>query len=653
MALNPNGPASQGMYQAVKDSESLFGPTNKTSNAGGGLNSLETKDEYEISMPDDEIITLTDGWKRDYGTYYKDVEITQKKAFDYWIGKQTMADLTVSSSNSDPNPLTDNVIFTALETFLPLATRANPDPVVSTNIEAETVGHAIHSALIYEADKQRLRRKLARLVRTWAWNRIGVIGLSWDFNLKKIVTTVENGKHMIFDVNGYVDEGGRFKGEFFGIKKKDTAARLSDMFPKKKEKIAEVAKNMMATKLDYISWWYHDTENFYTLEQQGQESIVLGKYKNPNWNYDIPEQEAQEPLTDEVSGVVIEEGKEYQAEQEGINFFDEPWAPYIFFSVFSSGTKPHDETSLILQNIPLQDVVNKVLRQIDFNVKSMNNSMAVSGKSFTDDQAANAANAAMQGKAILVPDGNVAQGIARIPPPALPQTVFEHRDDSRAEIMNIFGTSGSTPEATAGQKTVRGKIMVQQQDTSRIGGTITEQLEQVADAIYQYWVQMMFVFYDDDHFVSTAGQQGAMEVITIRNSMFSLIKTLDITVKEGSLIPKDPLTKRNEAMDMWANGSIDPLEYFKRLDVPDPAQATQQLMLWQMYQKGQIAPQAYLPTFEMPPMAVPQAQGIPPTGQPPAQSQEPTGSVSPAPSSPPAVEAEAKQLIQSVPEQKI
>ena len=651
MAIEPSGSAAYGMYRAVEDSTSLFGPTNK-SKFSGGLNMFDGNDEYESSMSEDEIKKLTDKWKRDYENYYRDIKQTQQRAFDYWIGKQTMGDLTVTGTTSDPNPLTDNVIFTALETFLPLATRANPDPVVSTNTEAEEVGRAIHAALVYEADKQKLRRKLARLVRTWAWNRIGVARMHWDYELKKIHTEVIDGKRMIFDPDGYVDEGGKFKGEFFGERKKEVVSKLIEMFPKKKEDILRISKGSMGTKLNYISWWYRDTDNFYTLEQAGQDPLVLGKYKNPNWNYDIPEEEAQEPMIDEESGVTVREGKEYQPGQEGINFFDAPQAPYLFLSIFSSGTKPHDETSLILQNIPLQDIVNKTLRQVDFNVRSMNNSLAVSGKSFTEDQASNAANAAMQGIAIMVPDGNVEGGIKRLPPPGLPDTVFEHMNNARSELMNVFGVSGSTPESTQQQKTVRGKIMVQQQDTSRIGGTITEQLEQVSDSIYQYWVQMMFVFYDDEHFISDIGSEGGTETIRIRNQMFPLIKTLDITVKEGSLIPKDPLTQRNEAMDLWSANAIDPLSFFKRLDVPDPAAETQALMLWQMYQKGQIPPQAYLPSFSMPgqhQMAPP--PGMPP-GAPPAQSGVPQEG-QPAPSSPPAVEAQSKALIQSVPEPKI
>ena len=111
-------------------------------------------------------------------------------------------------------------------------------------------------------------------------------------------------------------------------------------------------------------------------------------------------------------------------------------------------------------------------------------------------------------------------------------------------------------------------------DSSRIGGGITEYIEHVADSIYNLWVQMMFVYYDQEHFVTSAGAVSGMELFTLRNDKFALLQTLDITVKEGSLVPKDPLTQRNEAIDLWSANAIDPLSLYKKLDFPDPAEAT-------------------------------------------------------------------------------
>jgi hypothetical protein len=123
----------------------------------------------------------------------------------------------------------------------------------------------------------------------------------------------------------------------------------------------------------------------------------------------------------------------------------------------------------------------------------MNNGRVVSGKSFTEDQAAQASSALRRGVAIRVPNGDVREAVQRFPAPPLPADVFNHLQDMRNEVKNIFGTSGSTPQGINNTESVRGKILINQMDSSRIGGAITEQLEQLADSVYNLVVQFMFV----------------------------------------------------------------------------------------------------------------------------------------------------------------
>jgi hypothetical protein len=259
-----------------------------------------------------------------------------------------------------------------------------------------------------------------------------------------------------------------------------------------------------------------------------------------------------------------------------------------------------------------------------------------------------------------VPNGDVQKAVMFPEKPALPADVFHSLEEARSELRNIFGTAGSSAEGVKSQETVRGKIMVNQMDSSRIGGGITEYIEQLADSIYNLWVQMMFVFYDEEHFITSAGAVSGMELITLKNDKFPLIKTLTVTVKEGSLVPKDPLTQRNEAIDLWSANAIDPRSLYKKLDFPDPDEATNQLILWQMLQKGQIQPQMYLPTFAV----AGQSSGQPgQPGMPPGQPQEPgTGgpAVSPVGASQPGgiqpqapQETQSQQLIQSQPLPKV
>ncbi len=640
MGLLPTPQSSEGIYGAIKGALQLFNGTNKAEGIGDNVNS-QPLDEYESKLPDPKIIELTGLWKKLYAVYFSDIEKTQKQSFNYWVGRHKGENQTgLSNTTSSINDLTDNLLFEAIETFLPIATRSNPEPLVTGAPDEITqqVSRDVKVGLAHEADVQALRRKLAKGTRQWVINRLGVWKICWDPITKSIKTEVIDPVKMGFDPDGYIDERGIFRGDWLYQKKKCSADDLIEMFPKKKEYITAKVQAKMGTKVEYYEWWYCDTDVFYTLDSE-----VLGKFKNPNWNYDgkvtEPDPETGEPIESFI---------------QGTNHFKEPSAPYRFLSVFNIGRQPHDETSLILQNIPSQDRVNRRNRQIDKNVESMNNGMVVSGKSFTEEQAAQAASALRRGVAIRVPDGDVRNAVSRFPAPGLPADVFRDRDDARVELRNIFGISGSVPQGVKSQDSVRGKILVNQMDTSRIGGGITEWLEQVADSIYNYWVQMMYVYYDDEHFVISSGLTGGTEIVSLRNDRFVGLKSINVTVKEGSLIPKDALTQRNEAIDLWSQNAIDPLNFYKKLDFPDPAEATKQLILWQLLQKGAIMPQQYLPSFAL---ATPQAPVVQPpvpgnAGGPavnPPQPSPPPEGVQQSPASPEAVQAQGQQLLNSVP----
>ena len=621
MALFSRPEMSRGIKNSIDGALDIFRNINKAEGVIENSNPAPI-DEYESSFSEEEVRELTSQWKKTYSVYYTPIEKSQETAFGYWLGKHK------SDVNSNNDISSDNLIFEAIETFLPIATRANPDPLVQADPTeiGQQIARDIKTALSYEADTQKLRRKLARMTRHWVIYRIGVVKVSWDVFTKTIKTEVINPKRMIFDKDGYIDEGGNFVGEYLGEKKKATASRLIEFFPKKKSIIEGKAHNKLGTKLEYTEWWYKGTEVFYTMDE-----YVLGKYKNPNWNYD-----GNDPVTGE--------------EIQGINHHKERKAPYTFLGVFSTGLQPHDETSLVLQNVSLQDNVDKTYNQIAKNVESQNNGIVVSGTYYSEAQAAEVSSFLRRGGTVRQPTGDVNAGFMRAPAPALPTDVYTHLKDTRSELRNIFGTSGSTAQGVKSEETARGKIMINQMDSSRIGGGVTEYIEQVADTIYNWWVQMMFVYYDEEHFVVSAGSIGGKELITLKNDKFPLLKTLNVTVKEGSLIPKDPLTQRNEAIDLWSANAIDPHSLYKKLDFPDPDEATRQLILWQMLQKGQIPPEAYLPSFQIqqPMGGLPPTQG---TGGPAINPLMGTdvGAQAPQQTSPQAVQAQSQQLLSSVP----
>lgn len=604
MAANP---FAQGIFNAVKDAMGLMDDYNKVSDVGAQGTGSESQEEYQSKFSDEEIRQLTKSWKDTYSVYYGDVERHQKLAYDYWLGKHKQDSLEDIAGYN----LVDNLIFEAVETFLPIANRANPDPLVDGGDDPLAIQAAKDAKdfLVDWADTQKLRMKLKKGTRNWVLKLLGVWKMSYNHLTDSFDLEVVDPKNLILDKDGHWDESGLFTGDYIGEKKKKAASVLSQMFPKKREAIMNYAKGKRGTKLEFIEWWYRGTDVFYTLD-----TMVLGKFKNPNWNYD---QEAE----------VGEDGQETTPAIQGSNHLfgtKSPMAPYIGLVVFNTAQGPHDETGLVLQNIPMQDMVNKRFRQIDRNADSQNNGALASGDAFTKEQAAEASTFLRKGGTVWVPNGDVNAAWKRDAAPPLAGDVFNQLRDSREELRNIFGTSGSTPQGIQDEKSVRGKIMVQQSDTSRIGGGVTEYIEQCADTIYNFAIQFEMVYHDRPW------------------------PELQVTVKEGSLIPKDPLTRRNEAMDLWTANAIGLPELYERLEFADPMDSAQKTLMWQMVAKGALPPQALFPDF----MAN-QAQGAIGVGGPAVNPNQQEDTTPPPPGSEPAIQQQSQQLLASVPTQQI
>jgi hypothetical protein len=342
-------------------------------------------------------------------------------------------------------------------------------------------------------------------------------------------------------------------------------------------KLKEKYNGKTGTIVQYVEWWT-DEYVFWTLDD-----LVLDKAKNPHWNYP-----GQEETTDEFGNATV-------VETEAQNHFPVPAKPYVFLSIFNLGLHPHDDTSVIEQNLRLQDLINKRISQIDKNADKTNGGTVISGgrSGLTKEEAELALRAWEKGGGIYIPDGDPAQAVMRYNGQPLPSFIYESLLDYRNELRGVFGVSASTGQGVASVDTVRGKILAKGADTSRIGGGISEYIEQFSDRVFNWMVQLMYVYYTEPHAASILGKESGREYIALKNSDFD--RKITVSVKEGSLIPRDPLTERNEAVDLWSAGALDPITLFDKLDMPNPKELAQRLLVWKTDPAGLfpgMAPQA-------------------------------------------------------------
>lgn len=518
----------------------------------------DMEDAFTLKLSDDELIALKNQWENKYRGYEAKIKSRQEMNKQYYLGKQEQGSSVVADM-----PIASNLMFEAEETFLPAALAKNPDPVVwSDNTKEGTdISNTVKTMLQYHADTLVLRRKLNRMTRMWSVDFLGVIKHGWNDEIKEISSETRKAQDFIFDPDATIDEYGDYVGGPLGERVHCTAQDLVDLFPKHKEYITIIVDGMMGTDVTYTEWW-NDDYCFYTFKEK-----VLDKNKNPHFNYTQKQVETDE------------DGMQQEVEVPGTNHFAKPKMPYTFLSVFSFGDHPHDETGLIEQNIPNQNRVTRRTNQIDTNLSRANNSIALSENNFNQETGKQAARALEQGHPVLVPAGGpISEAIHQFDAPGFPAAAFTELENSKQDLRSIFGTQGITASQPNEDETARGMILNQEYDNTRIGGGIGDALEQVADNIFNWWVQLYYVYYDDEHFAAIMGQMKAVEYVTLTSA--DLNRRIVVSVSPNSMKPKDEITVMNQAMTLYEGGAIGPKTLLTVINFPDPQGSAEDGVLW-------------------------------------------------------------------------
>ena len=538
---------------------------NKTPNGVLSLNEgvdAEKEDILTLKLDDDELLALRDLWEAKYAGYEATINKRQKANKAYYLGRQAEG----SAISTQEGALASNILFEALETFLPAALSKNPDPVVySDNSEqGNSISDAVKTMLQFHADQLVLRSQLTLMTRQWAMYFLGVIKHGWDKELKDITSEVRKIQDFIFDPNGFVDVHGDFQG-YLGERISVTADKLCELFPDHASYIKAKVDYKMGTDCIYTEWWT-DEYTFCTFKD-----VVLDKTKNPYFKYDEE--------TEDQFGIPMT--------QKGKNHFAKAKKPYTFLSVFSLGECPHDITGLLEQNIPNQNLITKRTYQIDRNLSRSNNSVVYSEDNFTQETAKQASNALEKGNPVLVPSGGpIDKAIVRLAAEGFPDAAFKELENNKLNLRTIFGTQGITAQEPNEDTTARGMILNQQYDNSRIGGGIGDRIAQVADNVFNYWTQLYYVYYDEPHFAAIMGQLKAVEYETFSSQ--DLDRQLIVTVAPDSMKPKDEVSVANQAMELFGQKAIGPKTLLTMLNFPNVDESASDGVLYS------IDPQAYL-----------------------------------------------------------
>jgi hypothetical protein len=92
--------------------------------------------------------------------------------------------------------------------------------------------------------------------------------------------------------------------------------------------------------------------------------------------------------------------------------------------------------------------------------------------------------------------------------------------------------------------------------------------------------------YEEKRTFKAYGESG---VTFVELEPFMIESGINVLIKSGTTLPTDEVSKRKEALDLWAVGAIDPVTLYERLKFPNPEETAKRLQLWK---QGQLEMEA-------------------------------------------------------------
>lgn len=527
---------------------------------------LNLEDHEVASILGNRITESENWWNKEY-----DLKNVRGSTENMWLNKSfdenDLFDYQV--------PYKDNRLFVAIETLVPLVLESPAEPVVSEADDSpasKELAYNVQRFLTTKTEECNIKTSLEGVARhVLMGKRIGIMKYYWDNSVGQLQEDGTRFGDFKFDVirpERVVFESHSMDPEdvpLIAEGKESTVEELGIMFPEKKDELWKAVgvqrgtQRQLNQRIGYREVWF----NFFDKKTKQKteavswkyNNVILGKIKNPNWNYDETE-------TDTFGRI------------HSLNFYNRPRKPYILFNYLNLNKYIMDDTSLIEQAAVQQDILNKRGRQIVENADQANAGLIFNSEMVNNDDVANLTGD--PGEKIMA-TGNVNEAAARLPMNVLPDYVIQDKVDARNEIDNIFATHAPVRGEKSNAPTLGQEIMSQRSDIGRVK-VLASALEKGTTKVYEAMLQMAKVFYTDEMAVKYTSKSGATEFIPFSSK--TIQDGITLRVKAGSQLPVDKITKHNEAIQTAT--MTDPLTLAEGLDMPDATEAAKRMTFYKL-----------------------------------------------------------------------
>lgn len=530
----------------------------------------EAYEQFNVAMPDDVLDKMLIKSLDSNVSYWNqkpwNLQQTDRDNTNFLLGDQL--DNKEYFQNEDKG--VDNQLFTSIRAILSYATGQIAMPEITPSRSDDQyvrMARSIQKALYQHSANEDAAQKFRVATLNFLVRKRGYLKLRFDPNkgvYGDIVTDVCNPEDVI------IDRFARY-GEDPNIiyhRIRCTIDELCARFPKKADQIRSAyaikkgVYTQMSRMVTYFEAWFTYQDNK-LRPLQGlaafipEYHLILAKMPNPNWVY---------------TG-------DYKKDME-TNVTPFPPKPFVWFNLMNMGHSFIDETSMFEQAKPQQEMLNRRVNQFNRNVDLANGRWIASKKAFSQADANKFVNRGSKTVAIVDAE-DVTKAMVALTPNNVSAQVYQSIEDIRSEINVIMGTpqifKGETPDNAQG---TLGRDVLQKQQASMLQDDLVRTIMSSWERFYSVKLQLMRTFFTDDYWFATKGGDGKFDFVMLNGD--SIDSNVQIGVEVDSTLPLDKESIRATAMELSAQGKIDPLTLLEDIGLPDPELRAERLMRFNM-----------------------------------------------------------------------
>jgi hypothetical protein len=494
-----------------------------------------------VGMDDKTILNVVVRWSTQSEEFSHSINVEGKRNFAYFKGKYDRDLNVVKIGKSD---VSNNKVFSAIKSVVPFVTSKPAQPVCYPRKESVSEEKSDESKKIARYTQEILKKvyedcEVQKLNEQNATNRyiykIGI--LRYGITDGKISTRLVNPKDVYFDCEARDFYDSRYIGE----KVRMTKSELLALFPSKKDEIEKHFAGLSTSRADCVEWWTEDAVTF-TIGT----SVVLNVKDNPF----KPD------------------------EEQNLKYYDRAPLPYVVLSVYNIGEQILDDVTEIDLSIKLQDAINDLSRYLVDNSKSVGIPVRV-GKGIDEAQMEAIGNVE-PGDAIVIGENQELSYTQAVPMSVQTENLIAKME---AAIDAIFGTQATFRGEFEGVQSGVSRDILRQQAANSLA-QLSRGIERMMGRLYRGWLHLILHYANDPAFVEAQIRPVLGELTDEYVSiLFNDEDGIEVKVLPGSILPDDPVTMAEQAMQLAQMNRITNELLYERLGIPNAKEEAEKLAL--------------------------------------------------------------------------